>query len=77
MINSFIYVMKRCSICNIPIGYRQYFKIKDFTSKEKLTENEIYEAYIKKMKDEVYLQVDAQEGVDLIVKIYMELVLMI
>ena len=69
--------MKRCSICNIQIGYRQYFKIKDFTSKEKLKENEIYEAYIKKMKDEVYLQVDAQEGVDLIVKIYMELVLMI
>ena len=64
MINSFIYVMKNCSICNIPIGYRQYFKIKDFSSEEKLPQKEIYEACIKKMKDEVYLLIDAQEGVD-------------
>ncbi len=64
IINSFIHAMKRCSICNIPIRYRQYFEIKDFTSKEKLTEKEIYEAYIKIMKDEVYFQVDVQEGID-------------
>lgn len=64
IINSFIHKFKECRICDIPEGYREYFHILDFSSEETLDEKIVYRALEKKLKQEVYLIVDAQEGID-------------
>lgn len=63
--NSFILEFQGISIKDIPEGYRKYFQtINDFTSEEKLTNEQIYEALSQRMKDEIYFVVDAKEGED-------------
>lgn len=62
--NSFIYKFKGLRICDIPEGYKKYFSISDFSSTELLGTEMIYDAMEKRFKDEIYLKVDAKEGVD-------------
>lgn len=51
-------------ICDIPIEYRKYFDIMDFSSNEQVNENDVYSAMEKRFKDEIYFMVDAVEGED-------------
>lgn len=62
--NSFLFEFKNLRICDIPSGYRDYFNIEDFSSEEKIEIKDIYDAFEKRFKDEVYLLVDAREGED-------------
>lgn len=62
--NSFIFEFKKLRICDIPEGYREYFDISDFSSKEQVQENAVYDALEKRFKNEIYFVVDAEEGVD-------------
>ena len=62
--NSFIYEFKCLRVCDIPMEYRKYFNIKDYSKKDFLEDNEVYEAMEKRFKDEIYLKVDAVEGED-------------
>ena len=62
--NSFIHEFKKLKICDIPIEYRKYFDIMDFSSNEQVNENDVYSAMEKRFKDEIYFMVDAVEGED-------------
>lgn len=62
--NSFIYKLSQISIREIPQEYRPYFGYDSYDSDERIPREDIYRAYADRMKDEVYLLVDAQEGVD-------------
>ena len=62
--NSFIYEFKKLRICDIPIEYRDYFSIIDYSSTEIVKEEIVYETMEKRFKDEVYLLVNAKEGED-------------
>lgn len=62
--NSFIHKLKELRICDIPLEYRKYFSIKDFSSTEQIPEETIYEAMEKRFRDEIYFKVDAVEGED-------------
>jgi len=62
--NSFIHKFKGLRICDIPVEYRKYFNIKDFSSNAQATEELIYEAMEKRFKDEIFFKVDAIEGED-------------
>lgn len=63
--DSFLRKFKETKICDIPNGYRKYFTdILDFSSEKIPDEKQVYEAFERKMKAEVYLFVDAKEGED-------------
>lgn len=62
--NSFIHMFKELRVCDIPEDYRKYFSISDFSSTEQVTAELVYDAMQKRFEDEIYLQVDAQEGED-------------
>ena len=62
--NSFIYEFKRLKICEIPNEYRKYFNIKDYKSIKIVSPEDVYNSMIKRLKDEIYLKVDAREGED-------------
>ena len=62
--NSFIYEFKKLKICEIPNEYRKYFNIKDYKSIKIVSSENVYNAMIKRFKDEIYLKVDAIEGED-------------
>ena len=64
--NSFIREFKKLRICDIPLEYRKYFEIKDFSSEELVQENDVFSAMEKRFKDEVYLKVNAVNGEDFI-----------
>lgn len=64
--NSFIHEFKKLRICDIPVEYRKYFEIKDFSSEEIVQENDVYIAMEKRFKDEIYFKVDAINGEDFI-----------
>ena len=66
--NSFIHEMKKLRICDIPLDYRSYFAITDYTSTEKVNEKDVYDAMEKRFKDEIYFKVDAVEGEDYDIK---------
>lgn len=66
--NSFIHEFKKLRICDIPLVYRKYFKIKVFSSEEIVQENDVFAAMEKRFKDEVYLKVNAVNGEDFIPK---------
>jgi len=62
--NSFIFKFSNLRICDIPNDYRIFFDIKDFSSVEKLSHKQVYDALIKRFKSEIYFVVDAKEGED-------------
>lgn len=62
--NSFIHKFKGLRICDIPLEYRKYFKLENFTSIEQISEEAVYEAMENKFKNEIYFKVDAIEGED-------------
>ena len=62
--NSFIHKFKGLKICDLPLEYREYFKINDFSSTEQVSEEIVYEAMENKFKNEIYFKVDAIEGED-------------
>lgn len=62
--NSFIYEFKRLRICDIPIEYRKYFNIKNYSKEEQVAETDVYDAMERRFKDEIYFKVDAIEGED-------------
>lgn len=62
--NSFIYEFSKLRVCDIPIDYREYFNIKDYSSEEIIDEKVLYDGLEKKFKDEVYLVCDLKEGED-------------
>ena len=64
IINSFIYEFQNLRICDIPVGFRKYFRIKDYSSIEKVKLTDVYSAIERKLKDEVYLMLDVKEGED-------------
>lgn len=64
--NSFIHEFKKLRICDIPLEYRKYFEMKDYTSKEIVEEKDVYAAMERRFKDEVYLKVNAVNGEDFI-----------
>lgn len=66
--NSFIYEFKRLRICDIPIEYRKYFNIQDYSKEEQVDETDVYDAMEKRFKDEIYLKVDAIEGEDFFIE---------
>ena len=66
--NSFIYEFKCLRVCDIPMEYRKYFNFEDYSKKDQLEDNEVYEAMEKRFKDEIYLKVDAVEGEDFILE---------
>lgn len=62
--DTFIHEFKNLRICDIPPEYREYFDIADFTSTSQVNEEDVYSAMEKKLRDEVYLKVDAVKGED-------------
>ncbi len=62
--NAFIYEFKKLRICDIPIEYRKYFNIQDYSKKEQVTETDVYDAMEKRFKDEIYFKIDARENED-------------
>ena len=62
--NAFIYEFKKLKICDIPIEYRKYFNIQDYSKKEQVTETDVYDAMEKRFKDEIYFKIDARENED-------------
>jgi len=62
--NAFIYEFKKLRICDIPIEYRKYFNIQDYSKKEQVTEEDVYDAMEKRFKDEIYFKIDARENED-------------
>ncbi len=66
--NSFIYEFKKLRICDIPIEYRKYFNIQDYSKEEQVAETDVYDAMEKRFKDEIYFKVDAIEGEDFLIE---------
>jgi hypothetical protein len=66
--NSFIHEFKQLKICEIPIEYRKYFSIKDYSSEEQISEELVYDAMEKNFKDELYFKVDAVENEDYLIE---------
>lgn len=62
--NSFIHEFKKLRICDIPLEYRKYFNIIDFSSEDIVNESMVFDALERRFRDEVYLVVDAREGED-------------
>ena len=62
--DSFIHKLKELRICDIPLEYRPYFSIIDFSSIKEIPEEQVYEAMEKRFRDEIYFKVDAVEGED-------------
>lgn len=62
--NSFIYKLSQMSIREIPEEYRPYFGYASFDSDERIPREDVFKAYAERMKEEVYLLVDAKEGED-------------
>ena len=62
--NSFIHMFKNLRICDIPEDYRKYFTINDFSDTSQVSLKLLYDAMERRFKDEIYLKVDAKEGVD-------------
>jgi len=66
--NSFIHEFKKLRICDIPLEYRKYFDIKDYSIEEQVDEKSVYDAMEKRFKDEIYFKVDAIEGEDFLIE---------
>ncbi len=62
--NSFIHIFKNLRICDIPEEYRKYFTITDFSDTSQVSPQLLYDAMERRFKDEIYLKVDAKEGID-------------
>ena len=62
--DTFIWEFENLRICDIPMEYREYFDITDYSSTEQVKKEDVYSAMERKFKDEVYLNVDAIEGED-------------
>lgn len=62
IVNSFIYVLSKKQINEIPEEFKKYFEdIIDFTSTEKVSRDSVCKAIINKLKDEVYIYIDLDE----------------
>lgn len=62
IINSFIHVLSKKKINEIPEDFRKYFNdIKDFSSDEIISRDSVCNAIINKLKDEVYIYVNLDE----------------
>lgn len=66
--NSFIHEFKKLRICDIPMEYRKYFDVVDYSKTEKVNEEDVYNAMEKRFKDEIYFKVDAKEGEDFLIE---------
>lgn len=62
--NSFIYEFKKLRICDIPVSYRKYFDIIDYSNTSLISKEQVYIAMSKRFSDEVYLLVNAVLGED-------------
>lgn len=62
--SAFISEFKKLRICDIPIEYRKYFNIQDYSKEEQVAEIDVYDAMKKRFKDEIYFKVDAIENED-------------
>lgn len=59
IINSFIHVLSKKKINEIPEDFRKYFNdIKDFSSNEIISRDSVCNAIINKLKDEVYIYIN-------------------
>ena len=66
--NSFIYEFKNLRVCDIPLEYRRYFNIEDYSSQKQIDEKTLYDAMEKRFKDEIYFKVDAIEDEDFLIE---------
>ena len=66
--NSFIHEFKKLRICEIPLEYRRYFDIKDYSIEKQVDEKSVYDAMERRFRDEVYFKVDAIEGEDFVIE---------
>ena len=66
--NSFIHEFKKLKVCDIPLEYRKYFNIDDYSIKEQVDEKSVYDAMEKRFKDEIYIKVDSKKGEDFIIE---------
>lgn len=62
IINSFIHVLTKKKISEIPEDFRKYFTdVRDFSSDEIISRDSVCNAIINKLKDEVYIYVNLDE----------------